>query len=290
MANAVTLAVASSILLITCLWVGSLLREERSRNQALRIAETRRAHAEQLTLVGRLAAGVAHEINNPLAFVKANLGSVSQELDGGTGELREVLEETHEGVDRIRQIVADLRSFAREGGAGVETLELKEVVDATVRMAAVLHPRGLSVTAEIPKGLTVSANRRHLAQAVLNLLMNAGDALERGRVKRPAVRIQAEATTSAVRLSIEDNGPGFSAEVASHLFEPFFSTKPEGTGLGLVLAREYLATFDATLGGENGPHGGARFVIVIPVIPNTGEHGVPSGADASLPTRGLLPA
>ena len=290
---------AAGSLLITSGWLRSMrqaeVAAEQVRSDALRFSETRRAHAERLAIVGRLAwrtvetmdlvgvlaSGVAHEINNPLAFVKANVSVLHRELFGprplSPSEAREILDETAVGIDRICQIVADLKSLAHEGRDEVEPVDLRDLVDGAVRLASVRLPRGLKVLVEVPRGLLVRANRRKLSQVALNLLVNAVEAIDEAKTPNPCVTVRSTGLDDGVALFIDDNGPGITPDALQHLFEPFFTTKApgKGTGLGLALSREHLAAFGATIRGANLPGGGARFTVTLKVAVVTGETPLP---------------
>ncbi|WP_434391625.1 sensor histidine kinase [Melittangium boletus] len=247
-----------------------LAESERLRGES----ERARAEVERLVLVGQLAAGVAHEVNNPLAYVKANLSYLQRETRGGGGtlereELQEMLDETQQGVLRIQQIVEDLRGFSRVGTSPEERGGLPEALSEATRLASMrLH--GGEVVLELPSGLPmVRLGQRHMVQVLLNLLINAGDAVESARpVRRPRIQVRVQREEGGVRVLVEDNGPGIPEAVLPHLFEPFFTTKPpgKGTGLGLALCREYVARVGGTLQAENHP-GGARFVLLLPEAP-----------------------
>jgi C4-dicarboxylate-specific signal transduction histidine kinase len=220
-------------------------------------AEQERAEVDRLVLVGQLAAGVAHEVNNPLAYVKSNLCFLEQALvhEGkplDLAELGDVLGETRQGVLRIQQIVMDLRRFSREEpGREEEVGGVEDALEEANRLASVrLHGLG-TVSLELAPGLPpVRLGQRHLVQVVLNLLLNAADALEEALPPRRAqVVVRARRVDGGVRLEVEDNGPGLSPEVLSRLFDPFFTTKPpgKGTGLGLALCREYVSRAGGSL-------------------------------------------
>jgi signal transduction histidine kinase len=247
---------------------------EVEQSQALRLSENRRAQAERLAIVGRLASGVAHEINNPMAFVKANVSLLERHALGKETlppeELQEILSETKEGIDRVNQIVGDLRAWARDEGPGLESVTVAEAVAQAARLATVRLPKGTQLRVEVPTTLPPAhANGRKVAQVLLNLLINAGDELEAAKVGTPTVCVSARLEGARILVVVEDNGRGLTPEVAARLFEPFFSTKPQGqgTGLGLALSREYAESFGGQLQGENGPGGGARFVLSLPVEP-----------------------
>jgi signal transduction histidine kinase len=253
------------------------VRAERARREALEklaVAERHRAQSEKLATVGRLAANVMHEINNPLAFVRSNLEFVRNEVLAQplAPELREELEEvltaTRSGLLRIQQIVTDLKGFSRMDAEEASPCVLADVVSDAVRLAAVRLKHVAQLTVEVPATLPeVFVTPQRLTQVILNLLVNAGDALEEKRVAQGEIRIRGEAWGSRVVLLVEDNGSGFSPEVLPRLFEAFFTTKDpaKGTGLGLSISRELLERFGGTLHAENRPEGGARLRVELPM-------------------------
>ena len=249
--------------------------ERLAESERLRVrSERERSEVERLVLAGQLAAGVAHEVNNPLAYVKANLSHLqrqTQSLDEplDRDELREVLEETQQGVLRIQQIVMDLKSFSRAGGMGEEEGgRLGDAVQEARRLVAVRMREGDEVSVELAAELpVVKLGQRHLVQVMVNLLINAADAVEEARPARQVrIAVSARRVDAGVRLCVDDNGPGIPEETLARLFQPFFTTKPpgKGTGLGLALCREYVARVGGTLHAENHAGGGARFVMMLP--------------------------
>jgi signal transduction histidine kinase len=235
-------------------------------------ADRERSHSERLALVGQLAAGVAHEINNPLAFVHANLAFVRVEAERLPEAARlEVLQALHEadrGVERIKSIVRDLGVFARKAQEALELCYLGDVVADAMLLARVSAPVPLQCVT-LPGLPPVRAVPRHLGQVVLNLLVNAAEALEPlppGAERAVNVRVYLEGED--VCVSVEDTGAGFPAGLQDRLFEPFFTTKPvgKGTGLGLALSREYVERYGGRLLAENRAQGGARFSMRLPAL------------------------
>jgi C4-dicarboxylate-specific signal transduction histidine kinase len=215
---------------------------------------------------------VVHEINNPLSFVRSNLDFLEREVlceaEPSREELAEVFSETRAGVERIRQIVSDLRGFSHMGREELAECALTDVVSDATRLARLRLKHVARVEVDIPEDVpAVRANHRRLAQVLLNLLVNAGDALQARGQRDSELRISARREGARALLVVEDNGPGFPPEVLPHLFEPFFTTKgPEsGTGLGLALARELVQQCGGTLVAENRPEGGARLRLELPV-------------------------
>jgi C4-dicarboxylate-specific signal transduction histidine kinase len=207
-------------------------------------------------------------VNNPLAFIQANLSYLQEELarEGRSPEdALTVVKETQAGVARIQQIVQDLTALAR-GAAEPEPREvgrcpLPAVIEESMRLASV-RLKKLAVEVEVPAEVPpVRADPRRLGQVLLNLLLNAADALE--GVEGPKVAVRVKAQGPKVALVLEDNGPGFAAEHLQQLFTPFFTTKAQGkgTGLGLALSRQYVEGFGGALRAENRPEGGARFTV-----------------------------
>jgi len=249
--------------------------EQRLARQSLRESNERALRAERLAQVGRLAAGVAHEVRNPLAYVQANLRFLQEEwmlasASGGATDVSEALQESMQGVERIHQIVKDLTALSRAEDllAPAGRCDLGPVIDTSVRLASVRLKSLVTLAVEVPGTPVARAEPRRLGQVLLNLLLNAADAIEDAKVRdgRVALRVQMEA--ERVRLLVEDNGPGIRAEHLSKLFTTFFTTKaPEkGTGLGLALSRQYVESFGGTLRAENREEGGARFIVELPAV------------------------
>lgn len=249
-----------------------LERERREAVEKLAVAEHHRIQSDKLATVGRLAADVMHEINNPLAFVRANLGYVLEELrarmpEGHRGDLEEVCAEAQSGLERIGGIVSDLKGFSRMNTEEPAECLLAEVVEDAARLASLRLKHVARLTLEVPEELEVFVIPGRLAQVVLNLLVNAGDALEQARVREGEVRVRGLAHGERVTLLVEDNGPGFPAEVLPRLFEAFFTTKApdKGTGLGLAISRDLVQRVGGTLSADNRPEGGARLRLELPM-------------------------
>ena len=257
-------------------------RIETDRAQiAARLDELRRAHvdlkatqeklvrAERLAVVGRLAAGLAHEIGNPLTVVIGFL-----ELLGSPGlsepERADALRSMGRELDRIHHTVRDLLDFSRAsakaGGVGAVAGVLEHVRRLLVPQERL---RGVKLEVEPPPAeVEVPLDDTGLTQVLLNLLLNAADAV----AGHGTIRVSARVDGARVRLDVDDSGPGVPEELVARIFEPFFSTKPAGTGTGLGLAVcESLVT---AAGGEitvsRSTLGGARFSVTLPVARSRG--------------------
>jgi signal transduction histidine kinase len=239
------------------------LRELEEATGELKFTQRQLVHGEKLASVGRLAAGVAHEIGNPLSAV---LGFVELLQDDGLtdAERAEFLTRIHKETNRINHIIRDLLDFARQGGES-ERLDVSSDVRAAIDDAVnLLRPqkelRGVEITINAPADLPRVVGAQHrLTQVMLNLLLNAADAMNgQGRIQ---IDLSADATN--VTVVVTDTGPGLSSEIMGRLFEPFATTKAvgAGTGLGLAVSHTLIEGMGGTIAADNPAQGGARFTI-----------------------------
>jgi two-component system NtrC family sensor kinase len=217
--------------------------------------------ADRLATVGKLAAGVAHEVGNPLAGILGYL-SVIRMRARGNDELAEVVDRIEREVQRIDQIVRALLELGRPSRGRAQPVDVRPVIDSCVQLlSAGREFREVSVRVECPSSLWLRAEAGPLSQVLVNLLINAAQAM-RGQGQ---VTVRAEEEGAVGRIVVEDDGPGLAPEVLSRVFEPFFTTRPagEGTGLGLAVSRHLLGQFEGTLEAGNRPRGGAAFTITL---------------------------
>jgi signal transduction histidine kinase len=239
------------------------------RTQMLRAQELQLAHGERLAAAGTLAAGLAHEINNPVAFVLANLNHLQalRKEENSGAEIEEVLLETQEGVERLRGIVDELLRLARTGEPGSEPMDLARVVEAVLPMLR--HEAGGRVRIEAALSPTrpVLGDPRLLGQVVLNLVQNAIHALHAAE-RDGCVRVVIEPVGEQIELRVDDDGPGIPEDVLPRIFEPFFTTKTpgSGTGLGLAVTRDLVTRHGGTIAVETGS-AGTRFRVSLPAAP-----------------------
>ncbi len=238
--------------------------------------EAQLAQSDRLASVGVLAAGVAHEINNPLVYIMNNLSYALAHLPEGHDELSSALREARSGAERVRDIVKDLKTFSRSDGEKIEPVDVRQILDSAIKVAhnEIRHRAQLVRNYEdIPP---VEANAR-LGQVFLNLILNAAHAIPEGDVgnNQIIVAVERKDTTREVLVSIRDTGVGIPEDRLARIFDPFFTTKPigVGTGLGLSICRNITEA----LGGR---------------IEVTSEVGIGSTFSVSLPyseQRQLLP-
>jgi two-component system, NtrC family, sensor kinase len=232
-------------------------------NRELSAARESLVRSEKLATVGRLAGGVAHEVGNPLGAIAgyAELARARLEAGAPAAELADLLSRVSAEAARIDAIIRDLLDFARPADLVLAPVSLSGVVEGAVRLARVqARFRAVEVAVDLPGDLPpVRADERRIGQVFLNLLMNAGDAMEGAG----AVRITARAEGEHVRVEVADRGPGIRPEHLPRLFDPFFTTKApgKGTGLGLAVSHAIVESLGGEIAARNGPAGGAIFSL-----------------------------
>jgi PAS domain S-box-containing protein len=230
--------------------------------------------SDRMVSVGVLAAGVAHEINNPLAAVMANLDLAVQDAAdlesrfGPFGELIDELRDARAGAERVRQIVRDLRVFSRTEEETRGPIDVQAVMESTIRMAwnEIRHrARLVKSYHDVPP---VEANDSRLGQVFLNLLVNAAQAIPVGHADKNEIRVAIRAGDTArhVVIEITDTGSGIPPGLLQHIFTPFFTTKAAGvgTGLGLSICQRIVTGFGGEIAADSEPGRGTTFTVVLP--------------------------
>jgi signal transduction histidine kinase len=233
----------------------------------------------RLAAVGELAAGIAHEINNPLAYIGSNLRALREQwlelappADGAKPEEAErfeeglaMLDESLEGVERTAAIVRDVRAFSHGGGDERERLDPNELLDRALRVAEPHLRHRVRVVREYGEVPPVEGARRELEQVLLNLIINAAQAIEGAGT----VRLRSSLALGGVELSVADTGGGIPHPLIERIFDPFFTTKPvgEGTGLGLSISHEIVRRHGGRIDVESAPGRGTVFRVLLPYAP-----------------------
>ncbi|QLH16990.1 sensor histidine kinase (plasmid) [Paracoccus pantotrophus] len=241
------------------------MRERRTAEQRLAQLQSEMVQANKLATLGQITAGVAHEVNTPLATIRLLAENGRQMLPAEAPDLDRNLGQILRMTDRIAQITTELRGFARKATGELGPVALKDALDAALLLTA-SRRRAQDirlVLPQIPPGLRVMAETVRLEQVLVNLIQNAQEALE-GRPE-PEIRIAQQDDGPVLRLSISDNGPGLSPQIAAQLFTPFATSKPEGLGLGLVISQEIARDFGGSLtAGPQREGQGATFHLDLP--------------------------
>jgi two-component system NtrC family sensor kinase len=224
------------------------------------------AQSEKLAAVGQLAAGVAHEINNPLTIILANAQLIQCSLPAGDQELLDMAESIVQATERASQAVRDLLDFARRERYELAPTDLNETIHRTLGLIShELGARTISVQFDPALDLpAVNASQDHLQGVWLNLLINAIDAIEQGP---GVISIKTINTGESIQVSITDDGVGIPPEKISRIFEPFYTTKEpgRGTGLGLAVCHQIVTRHRGQILVDSQPGQGTTFTIILPL-------------------------
>lgn len=260
--------------------------EQRVREQVEQI-EAQQRHlyvAEKFASVGQLAAGIAHEINNPIGFIRSNLNTFSGYLDdfaqlkadcGGSdtwrrldldfvlGDGRDLLADCISGADRITRIVRDLKGFSNVDGPAEENIDINECVRRAVSLVTPRLPAGVRVELELEALPARRCQPWQLAEALLNILLNAVQAV----ADDGEIRVRSRAGEDGLIFEISDNGGGIPPERLGRVFDPFYTTRPvgEGTGLGLTVARDIIQAHGGHIAIASEPGHGTLVTVTLPV-------------------------
>jgi signal transduction histidine kinase len=240
-------------------------------------------HSEKLAALGQLVAGIAHELNNPIGFIYANLFQIRKYLDGidpaaldaraqaNLAKIDQALRESQDGSIRIRDIVQNLRGLSRAGsGTGPGTVlrkqpcEVERLIEKSLLLAQTTFSKNIVLEKDYGKLPMVEVDETQIQQVFLNILVNAGQALgEKG-----TIRIRTRAVNGLAEVSISDDGPGIGAENLKHIFEPFFTTKPvgQGIGLGLHICYQIVRAHQGDIQARSEVGRGAEFLVTFPLM------------------------
>ena len=249
------------------------LRDAASRRERGRMQEQLMI-SDRMASVGILAAGVAHEINNPLAAVLANLDMALADLDAMPGvddagrvNLRDELSDARSAAERVRHIVRDLRIFSRSEDERRGRVDAEKVMESTLRMASNEIRHRARLVRDYQRGLPpLDASEARLGQVFLNLVVNAAQALPDGRADKNEIRVSIHRDGARARIEIADTGPGIPPDVMTRLFTPFVTTKPAGvgTGLGLSICHRIVTSLGGEIKVDTRLGGGTRFTVWLP--------------------------
>ena len=274
-------------------------RQLHEAHEALKLTQQQLLHAEKMSSLGRLVAGVAHELNNPISFVLGNVHALNryttrlrQYLDAVHSEaalgnnpallalahklriehilqdLPSLMDGTIEGAQRTASIVDGLKRFSAQDGKEREMVAVDAIIERAIHWVRTGMKLDFDVELQACPDCMVTGNAGQLLQVLMNLIQNAYDAASAQPGVSPVLKICAKREANFLLISLHDNGPGIAPEVMFSIFEPFFTTKPvgKGTGLGLSISYGIVERHGGTLTAHNHPQGGAEFVLRLPLI------------------------
>ena len=243
--------------------------------------------ADRMASVATLSAGVAHEINNPLAYVVGNVDYALarlEQLPADLAEVRKALEDARGGAVRVGQIVRDLRTFSRAGEAERTEVDVRRALQTSVTLAQTEIRQRAQLSLELGPVPPVLGNAHRLGQLFLNLLVNAAQAIPPGNPGRNLVQAStALAPDGRVRVEITDTGAGIPPDVLPRIFDPFFTTRAigKGTGLGLAIVHGIVTELGGEISVRSEPGGGSIFTVLLPPA----RRGPPPGGEAPADTE-----
>ncbi len=240
----------------------------------LRELQSRMQIADRMASLGTMAAGVAHEINNPLAYVLANLDFASELVDTARGggavsfeDCLSALADAMNGATRVQRIVASLKTFSRVDEEVRAPVSLNDVLETAIQLSMNQIRHSARLVRRLESSPTVYANEGRLAQVFVNLLVNAAQAIPESKRTMATITVRTRVSTKdRAIVEISDNGDGIPANVLPRIFEPFFTTKPQGmgTGLGLSICHGIVQALDGTLEVDSVVGQGTTFRVTLP--------------------------
>jgi C4-dicarboxylate-specific signal transduction histidine kinase len=271
------LALAAVVVLIQATLVATLLVMRDRRHKMMLKAELQRvelAHASRLATAGELSASIAHEISQPLFAILVNAKAGERLLarePPPLEEIRQLLGEIRRDNERATEVIRKLRELLGKHRIEMQSLDVNDVVTSVLSFIAVtIRHRSVSILTELSARLpAIYGDRVQLGQVLMNLLMNAIDAMAEMPPERRRLTVSTASTDEgSVEVAVSDNGPGIAQEHLGQLFDPFFSTKREGMGLGLSIAQSIVEAHDGCLTAESSANG-ATFRFTIPAATPT---------------------
>jgi len=266
--------------------IGDLAREFDAMADAIQEREHRLIRSERLATVGRMAAHIAHEVRNPLASIGLNAELLGDEIAERGEEARRLVTSIVGEVDRLAEITETYLRFARLPRPKLERESLGAIVTSVVEMSrGELAQAGVEVSVEIDPGLPdIAADEAQLRQALINLIRNAREALSGGAVRRLEIVVRGAA--GRIAITVHDSGPGIGPANLGKIFDPFFSTKDRGTGLGLALVQQIVVDHGGQIEVTSAPGTGTTFTMTLPVGDADRTKSLTAGAAGGSAARG----
>jgi signal transduction histidine kinase len=267
------IAMVGSVVALQAMLIAGLLYERRRRQFAevearQRMAEL--AHVNRYSMAGELTTSIAHELNQPLGSILVNTETATLMLDSPSldvSELKEVLSDIRRDDQRAGEVIRRLRSLLKRAPFETREIDVNDAVSESIDLVSgLVHVREVIVgSALAPGGLPVRGDRIQLQQVLLNLIVNAADAMAHLEKSKRKIVVRTARNDDSAEIEIADNGPGILAGKLSEVFEPFYSTKPNGMGMGLSIARTIIEAHGGRISAENRAGQGALFRITLPL-------------------------
>lgn len=236
---------------------------------------------EKLASLGRLSAGLIHEINNPLNYARQGLGIISRSAkslpEDERADFADTVKDVEEGVNRVIQIISDLRGFTRTTNQLNHAFDLKHVVDTGLRFFSHVWKDGMQREVDIPDNLEIRGDSNQFVQVLINFIQNALDAMatkEYPEGESACIKLSAVARRDRTLFSIKDNGPGIPQEIRDKIFDPFFTTKDvgQGMGLGLSICNRIIADHGGRIEVRSQPGQFTEFILDLPSADSTNNN------------------
>jgi PAS domain S-box-containing protein len=251
------------------------------------------AHATRISTMGVLAASLAHELIQPLTAILSNVQAAQRFMSQDSMdpvEVREILKDVADDGTRASEVIRRMRALAKKGELDIAPLDLSSVIrDVALLVQGDAIVRGVRFSMELHAALPVNGDRVQLQQVMLNLLLNAFDAVKDCPSGRHIVVVTAESGGAGIiRVAVRDSGVGLTGDKLDKIFTPFFTSKPDGLGLGLSISRSIVEAHGGRLRAENNPDEGATFYFTLPMRAGTRDRSIQTNValSASLERRG----
>ena len=270
--------------------IGDLAREFDTMADAIQEREQRLIRSERLATVGRMAAQIAHEVRNPLSAIGLNAELLGDELAGDAAEARRMVASIIGEVDRLTDITETYLRFTRLPRPKLEREEIGPLVASVVALArGEMAQEGIDVAVDVAADLPdLPADEAQLRQAFLNLIRNAREAMVSAPVKRLRISVAHDRRARRVVVQVADSGAGIDQAHVGKIFDPFFSTKAQGTGLGLALVQQIVVDHGGQIDVESAPGQGTTFTLSFPVPAASAAGGVAVSGGASPLAEGVV--
>jgi signal transduction histidine kinase len=268
------IALVTAVILLQAALISVLLRERRRRQHAEVQSRQRMAeltHVNRFSTAGELTASIAHEINQPLGSILANAEAAAAILNSPSpdiAELKDIVKDILQDDRRAAEVILRMRSLLKKAAFELKQFDINEVVQETIRFFSVLAVgrKFKLINTLTPDALPVLGDRIQLQQVLLNLVVNGIDAMKDTPGENRIISIRTSRVDNFAQLSVSDRGHGIPEDKLNEIFEPFFTSKAEGMGMGLSIARTIVEAHHGQISAKNRDHGGVSFRVKLPLV------------------------